>query len=291
MTAMDQRIIDLYDEFIHVHFDRRLFLERAARLVGGVGAAAALLPLLQSNYALATVVPLDDSRLRTARLEFPGVTGDVKAYLAEPRGAGKFGGIVVVHQNRGLNPHIEDIARRLAVLGYAALAVDFLSPLGGTPADEDDAMKLYAQGYPLQAPANAKAAVAWLRQRPEVNGKVGAIGFCWGGGIINQLAADDPTLDAGVVYYGVPPQDLSVVPQIKAPLLLNYADPKLDTRVGALFPAYEEALKAAHVNYRLYVYEGANHAFSDDTQAARYDKASADLAWQRTQVFLARYLK
>jgi carboxymethylenebutenolidase len=278
---MDQRIIDLYDEFVHVHFDRRLFLEQAAKLVGGMGAAVALLPLLQSNYALAAVVPADDPRITTEHAQLPGATGDLKAYLAKPKTDGKHGGIVVVHQNRGLNPHIEDLARRFATEGYVALAVDFLSPLGGTPENEDQAMKMFAGLDMGKTTANAKAAVAWLRGRADVNGKVGAVGFCWGGGVINQLAVADPTLDAGVVYYGAP-ADAAAVSQIKAPLLLNYADPKLDTRLGALVPAYEAALKAAHVNYTLYYYEGANHAFNDDTQSARYDEAAAKLAWQRT---------
>jgi carboxymethylenebutenolidase len=278
---MDQRIIDLYDEFVHVHFDRRLFLDRAAQLVGSTTAAAALLPLLQSNYAVAAVVAADDPRISTERIEIPGSTGKLKAYLAKPKGEGKHGGVVVVHQNRGLNPHIEDLARRLATAGYVALAVDFLSPLGGTPGNEDQAMKMFADLNMAATTANAKAAVSWLRAQSDVNGKIGAVGFCWGGGVINQLAVADPTLNAGVVYYGAP-ADAAKVSQIKAPLLLNYADPKLDTRLGALVPAYEAALKAANVKFTLYYYSGANHAFNDDTQAARYDADAAKLAWQRT---------
>lgn len=294
---MDQRIIDLYDEFVHVHLDRRLFLERTAKLVGGMGAAAALLPLLQSNYALAALVAPDDPRLATEPVTFPGATGAVKAYLAKPKSGGKSGGksgaVVVAHQNRGLNPHIEDVARRLAAEGYVALAVDFLSPFGGTPEDEDQAMQIFGKvdraELTASATANAKAAAAWMRARPEVNGKVGAIGFCWGGDVVNRLAVADPTLDAGVVYYGVPP-DSTAVGQIKAPLLLNYADPKLDTRIGSLVPAYEEALKAAHIRYTLYIYEGANHGFSDDTAGARYNEAAAKLAWQRTLDFFKQTL-
>jgi carboxymethylenebutenolidase len=278
---MDQRIIDLYDDFVHRHFDRRLFLERAAKLVGGSAAAAALLPLFQSNYAKAAIIAENDARITTERVTFPGTPGDIKGYLAKTKADGKHGGIVVIHQNRGLNPHIEDVARRLAVEGYVALAVDFLSPQGGTPADEDQAMKLFASIDPAQARANAKAAADWLRARPEVNGKIGAIGFCWGGGIVNQLAVMDPLLAAGDAYYGTPP-DASLVPQIKAVMLLQFADPKLDTRLGGLAPAYEAALKQAHIRYSLYFYEGANHAFNDDTQSARYDEAAAKLAWQRT---------
>jgi carboxymethylenebutenolidase len=277
---MDQRIIDLYDDFVHRHFDRRLFLERAAKLVGGSAAAAALLPLLRSNYALAAIVPENDARITTERVTFPGTPGDIKAYLAKTKAGGKHGGIVVVHQNRGLNPHVEDVARRLAVEGYVALAVDFLSPLGGTPSDEDQAMKLFASLDKNQT-VNAKAAADWLRTRPEINGKIGVVGFCWGGDVVNQLAVADPQLAAGVAYYGAPP-DAALVPRIKAVMLLHYADPKLDTRIGAMVPAYEAALKAANVRYSLYYYEGANHGFNDDTSSARYNEAAAKLAWQRT---------
>jgi carboxymethylenebutenolidase len=278
---VDQRIIDLYDDFVHTHFDRRLFLERAARLVGSTAAAAALLPLLQSDYARAAIVAEGDPRIAAERVTYKGASGEVKAYLAKPAAEGKRGAVVVVHQNRGLNPHIEDVARRLATEGYAALAVDFLSQLGGTPEDEDAALKLFPKLDAGKVTADALAAVAYLRTRPESNGKVGAVGFCWGGGVINQMAVNDPTLNAAVVYYGSPP-DSGAVGKIKSALLLNYADPKLDTRLGALVPAYEEALKAAGIKYTLYYYEGANHAFSDDTQSARYNEAAAKAAWQRT---------
>ncbi len=279
---MDQRIIDLYDDFVHCHFDRRLFLERAAKIVGSMTAAAALLPLLQSDYARAAMVAESDPRIAVERLTYKGASGDVKAYLAEPKGGqAKHGSVVVVHQNRGLNPHIEDIARRLAAEGYTALAVDFLSQAGGSPKDEDEAMKLFPKLDATKVTGDALAAVAYLRTRPEANGKVGAIGFCWGGGVINQMAVNDPSLNAAAVYYGTPP-DLAVVGKIKTALLLNYADPKLDTRLGALVPAYEDALKAAHIKYALYYYEGANHAFNDDTQSARYNEAAAKTAWSHS---------
>jgi carboxymethylenebutenolidase len=281
-AEVDQRIIDLYDDFVHCHFDRRLFLERASKIVGGMPAAVALLPLLQSDYARAAIVPENDQRLAIEHVTYKGASGEVKGYLAQPKTAqGKHGSIVVVHQNRGLNPHMEDIARRLATEGYSALAVDFLSQLGGSPKDEDEAMKMYPKLDAGKVTGDAVAAVAYLRTRPEANGKVGAIGFCWGGGVINQMAVNDPTLDAGAVYYGMPP-DAASVGKIKATLLLNYADPKLDTRLGALVPAYEEALKAAKINYTLYYYEGANHAFNDDTQSARYNEAAAKTAWARS---------
>jgi len=286
---MDQRIIDLYDEFVHVHFNRRLFLERAAKLVGSMGAAAALLPLLQSNYARAAILPEGDPRITTERVTFKGGSGEVKAYLARTKADGKHGGVVVIHQNRGLNPHIEDVARRIAAEGYVALAVDFLSSLGGTPPDEDKAMKMFQEFDKDKAAADAVAAAAWLRARPDVNGKTAAIGFCWGGDIVNQLAVADPLLNAGAVYYGRPP-DAALVPRIKATMLLNHADPKLDTRIGALVPAYEAALKAAHIKYSLYYYEGANHGFNDDTGGARYDAPAAKLAWERTMALFKETL-
>jgi carboxymethylenebutenolidase len=286
---MDPRIIALYDDFVHSHFDRRLFLDKAADIVGGMAAAMAVLPMLQSNYAKASVVAVDDPRLVTKRVTFAGATGAVKAYLTRPKAVGPQAGILVVHQNRGLNPHIEDVARRLAAEGYAALAVDFLSPAGGTPTDEDQAMKLFTTIDYSQAIANAKAAASWLRSRPNGNGRVGAIGFCWGGGIVNELAARDPQLNAAVVFYGAPPAT-ALIGAIKAPLLLNYADPKIDTRIGALVPPFVEALKAAGVNYSLYFYEGANHAFNDDTQSARYDAKAAAAAWERSLAFFKAHL-
>jgi carboxymethylenebutenolidase len=189
-----------------------------------------------------------------------------------------------VHQNRGLNPHIEDIARRLAVAGYNALAVDFLSQLGGSPKDEDAAMTMYAKLDNAKVTGDANAAVTWLKARPESNGKVGAIGFCWGGGVINQMAVTNPELNAADVYYGAPPA-AAEVPKIKAKMLLNYADPKLDTRLGGMLPDFEKALKDAKVDYKLYTYEGANHAFNDDSQKARYDEKAAKTAWDRTTEF------
>jgi carboxymethylenebutenolidase len=188
---------------------------------------------------------------------------------------------VVVHQNRGLNPHIEDIARRLAVEGYVALAVDFLSPLGGTPTDENAAMQMFRNLDANQTTANAVAAVKYLRSLPNVNGKVGAVGFCWGGGVINQLAVNDPTLNAGSVYYGTPPAPDQAA-KVKAMMLLNYADKDLDKRNGDLAPGWADALKAQGKLDGFYFYPGAQHAFNDDTQQARYNADAAKLAWSRT---------
>ena len=295
-NKVDQRIIDLWDQYVHVHFDRRRFLNEAARLLGGAGAAAAIFPLLASDYARAAIVAEDDPRVLTERMTILGASGNLKSYHAQPKPPIRLrrASVLVIHQNRGLNPHIEDIARRLAIEGYVALAVDFLSPLGGTPPDEEAAMKLFAQLDMAKVVADAHAAIAYLRKNGDPNGKVGAVGFCWGGGVVNRVAANPApmrgaNLDAAVVYYGAPPP-LELVPKIKVPLLLNYADPQRDTRLGALLPAFEQALDAAKVNYKLYIYDGANHAFNDDTQEARYDEAAAKLAWERTLAFLKTYI-
>jgi len=284
---MDQKVIDLYDEYTHAPLERRVFLERLAALTGSVAAAMAALPLLE-NRAVAAVVPPDDARVATSRVEYPGQGGTMKGYLAKPASGTKFGTVVVIHENRGLNAHIEDVARRVAVGGFLALAVDFLSPAGGTPTDEDQARDLIGKLDPATTTANAVASVAFLRSHADGNGKVGAVGFCWGGGLVNQLAVADPTLDAGVAYYGRQP-NADDVAKIKAPLLLHYAG--LDTRINEGIPAYKAALDKAGVSYTIYTYEGANHAFNNDTSAERYNAEAAKLAWDRTLAFFAEKLK
>ncbi len=284
---MDQKVIDLYDEYTHAPLDRRVFLERLAKLTGSVAAAMAALPLLE-NRAVAAVVAPDDARVMAEMVEFPGQDGTMKGYLAKPAGAAKSGTVVVIHENRGLNAHTEDVARRLAVAGFLGLAVDFLSPLGGTPANEDAARDMIGKLDPAATTANAGAAVAFLRTHPDGNGKVGAVGFCWGGGQVNQLAVADPTLDAGVAYYGRQP-DAAAAAKIKAPLVLHYAG--LDKRINEGIPAYKAALDQAGVSYQLYMYEGANHAFNNDTSAERYNAEAAKLAWDRTLAFFAEKLK
>ena len=284
---MDQRIIELYDDFTHRHLDRRLFLERLTKLVGSSAVAMTLMASLRSNYALAATVAADDARLTTVHVVMPGPAGEVKAYLARPKGDAKLPGIIVIHQNRGLNAHIEDVARRVALEGYVALAVDCMSALGGTPADEDQAMKDFANLKPEVAVAELVQAGAFLKARPDVNGKLGTVGFCWGGGMVNRLAEASPDLNAGVAFYGVAPP-LDQVPNIKAALLLNYAG--LDDRVNSTRPGYEEALKAAKIDYQIEVYPGVNHAFFDDT-TARYDADAAKLAWERAKAFFAQHLK
>jgi carboxymethylenebutenolidase len=280
---MNQTIIDLYDRYTHGHINRRSFLDRLAVLAGGTAAATALLPLLQNNYALAETVPESDSRIKTET----GTIAGIKTYVAKPASGDKFPTVVVIHENRGLNPHIKDVTRRLATEGYLAVGVDMLTPLGGTPADEEKAREMFSQVKPDDVAQQLTAVVAAVRARPDSNGKVGAVGFCWGGGAVNNLAVADPTLNAGVAYYGRQP-DASKVAAIKAPLMLHYGG--LDTNINPGIPAYEEALKAAGKDYQIFVYEGANHAFNNDTNAARYNKEAADLAWGRTIAFFKKNL-
>jgi carboxymethylenebutenolidase len=285
---MRQEIIDLYDEFTHRGLDRRVFMGRLAELTGGTAAAAAAQGLLRADPALAAMVAADDPRVATESVVIRKAGEELKGYLVRPAGAGgKLPAVIVVHENRGLNPHIEDVTRRLATDGFLALAVDFLSPVGGTPTDEDKAREMIGQLDQDQVVADAKAAVEWLKARPDSNGKVGIVGFCWGGGVVGRVATAVPDLAAGVVFYGrVPPLD--AVPNIKAPLLLHYAG--LDERINADVPAFEAALKAAGKPYTLHMYQGANHAFHNDTSQARYDPAAAKLAWERTVAFFKQQL-
>jgi carboxymethylenebutenolidase len=285
---MHRESIDLYDEYIHESLDRREFLKKLAILAGGAAAAHALLPLLENNCAQAQIVPEDDPRLDTAYITYPGATGEVRAIFVRPKGDAKLPGVVVVHENRGLNPHIEDVTRRAALEGFLALAPDALSPLGGTPEDSDKARSLIGQ---LDGPSTVKnylAAVRYLKTHPESTGKVGIIGFCWGGGVANQVAVNSADLTAAVPFYGRQPAPEDVA-KIKASLLLHYAG--LDERINKGIPAFEAALKEASVDYRIYMYEGAKHAFLNDTNAARYNREAAQLAWQRTISFLKEKLK
>jgi carboxymethylenebutenolidase len=283
---MDQRIIDLYDEFTHGGISRRVFLNRLTEIVGSSAAALALLPLLQNDYARAATVAPDDARLAVDKVSYEAQGTTIGGYLARMKGKQKRPAVIVIHENRGLNPHIEDIARRLALAGFLALAVDMLSPLGGTPADEDKAREMIGTLNAGETARRIAAAVPYLATHPESNGKVGTVGFCWGGGMVNRLAVLSPELKAAVAYYGIqPPADQ--VKSIHAALLLHYAG--LDKRVDAGIPAYEAALKAAGKTFTIYIYPGANHAFNNDT-SSRYDKAAATLAWGRTVAFLHEYL-
>ena len=283
---MDKRIIDLYDDFTHGGMNRRAFLDRLAALAGSTAAAAALLPVLQNNYAQAQTIPENDSRIVAAMVDIPGAPG-LKGYLVKPKSGGKLPAVLVIHENRGLNPHIKDVTRRMAAEGFVALGLDYLAPMGGTPADEDKGRDMIGQLKQPAVVAYGKAAVAYLKGLPDSNGKVGAIGFCWGGGAVNNLAVADPDLSAGVAYYGGQPK-AEDVPKIKAALMLHYAG--LDERINAGIPAFEAALKQAGKTYEIHTYEGANHAFNNDTNEARYDKEAADLAWKRTVGFLKKQL-
>jgi carboxymethylenebutenolidase len=284
---MDQRIINLYDRFTHGGMSRREFLDRLSDLAGSAAAAAALLPLLQNDYAQAAVVPADDARLVSERLAYDSPKGRINGYLVRPRAKGKRPVVLVIHENRGLNPHLEDVARRFALEGFASYAVDLLSLVGGTPASEDAARELHTKMNQDDAVVALVAAVSFLKNHPESTGKVGAVGFCFGGFMINRLAASSPELDAGVAYYGrqVP---AAQVPNIKAPLLLHYAEN--DDPVNSTVPAYEAALKANNKKYEIHTYPGTQHAFNNDTGAARYNKAAADLAWDRTLAFFKQNL-
>lgn len=285
---MDRRIIALYNEYTHGLLDRREFLKKSSILAGGTAAASALLPFLEQNYAKAEVVPKNDPRLNTDDIKYPGATGDVRASLARPKGDEKLPGVIVIHENRGLVPHIQDVTRRVALEGFLAMAPDALSPLGGTPEDPNKAPSMIQALDNQSNIRNFLAAVRYLMTHPASTGKVGVVGFCWGGGIANQLAVNSPELIAVVPFYGRQPAPEDV-PKIKASLLLHYAG--LDEGINRGIPAYEAALKKASTDYRIYMYEGAQHAFLNDTNAERYNKEAAELAWQRTISFFKEKLK
>jgi len=266
---------------------RREFLRDLAGIAGGAAAASALFPVGAQALPDVQLVPADDPRLQTEKIEYDGEPGKIRGYFARPKGEGKWPAVVVIHENRGLNPHTEDVARRVALEGYLAVAPDALSPLGGTPADVDEARSLFQK---LDATANVKnfvAAVRYLRSHPQSTGKVACMGFCWGGGVTNQVAVHAPDLAAAVPFYGMQPAPQDV-PEIKAAMLIHYAGN--DERIDAGIPAFEAALKKAKVDYRIYIYEGARHAFFNDTNPQTYDKAAAELAWERTIAFFKERL-
>ena len=278
---MDQRIVDLYDSFTHGGIHRREFLDRLRGIAGSSAAALALLPLLQNDYARAATVSPDDVRLVVETLSYDAAGTRINGYLARLKTEAKRPAVVVVHENRGLNPHIQDIARRLALEGFLAYAVDMLSPLGGTPVDEDKARDMIGTLIADETAHRIAVAVPFMERHKRTTGAVGAVGFCWGGGMVNRIAVLSPDLKAGVAYYGlqVPAEQVKA---IRAPLLLHYAG--LDQRVDAGIPAYEAALKADNKRYTIYIYPNVNHAFNNDA-SNRYDKSAADLAWSRTIAF------
>jgi carboxymethylenebutenolidase len=285
----DQELLDLFDRYVHGDLDRRGFLDRAGRFAVGGVTAGMLLDALNPKFAEAQQVPKDDKRLRTEYIEFdsPQGYGKGRGYLARPASAaGKLPAILVIHENRGLNPHIEDIARRLALDNFMAFAPDALFPLGGYPGDEDKAREVFPKLDQAKTREDFVAAVNFLKKRPDGTGKVGAVGFCYGGGMSNFLATRVPDLAAAVPFYGGQP-NAEEVPKIKAPLLIHYAEN--DKRINDGWPAYEAALKAAGVQYTMHMYPGAQHGFNNDT-TPRYDAAAAKLAWERTVAFFKKHM-
>jgi carboxymethylenebutenolidase len=285
-----QEVLDLFDGYVHGRMNRRDFLDRAAKYAVGGMTAAAMLDSLRPNFAWAQQVAKDDARIRVEFLDYPSPQGSdkMRGYFARPaKAAGKLPGVLVIHENRGLNPYIEDVARRLAVEGYVAFAPDALTPVGGYPGDEDKARELFAKQDGKKRIEDLVAGAGVLKARPESSGRIGTVGFCFGGGICNLLAVRLPDLAASVPFYGVqvPATD---VPKIKAPLLIHYAEN--DERINAGWPAYETALKANGVKYQTHFYPGTQHGFHNDT-TPRYDEAAAKLAWSRTLAFFKEHLK
>jgi carboxymethylenebutenolidase len=282
-SDFDQELLNLYDGYAHGMIERREFLDRAAKFAVGGLTAAALLETLSPNYALANQVEESDPRIKGEFIEYdsPQGHGKIRGYLVRPAEGGKRGGVVVIHENRGLNPYIEDVARRVAVAGFTALAPDGLSPLGGYPGTDDEGKVMQAKLDKGKLESDFVAAHGVLKADANSNGKIGAVGFCYGGGVCNAMAVRLPDLAASVPFYGRQPATADV-PKIQAPLLLHYAG--LDERVNAGWPDYEAALKANGKEYTAYVYPDVNHGFHNDT-TPRYDKAAAELAWSRTVEF------
>jgi carboxymethylenebutenolidase len=283
-------VLKLFDGYVHGMLSRREFLDRAARFAVGGFTAAAMLESLRPNYALAQQVARDDARIKTEYMSYPSPqgSGTMRGYFARPANAsGKLPGVVVIHENRGLNPYIEDVVRRLAVANFVAFAPDALTPLGGYPGDEEKAVKLFATLDAGKRTEDLVTAAGYLKSRPECSGKIGTVGFCFGGGIANTLAVRIPDLAAAVPFYGAQPAAADVA-KIKAPLLIHYAG--LDERINAGWPAYEAALKANSVKYETHIYPNTNHGFHNDT-TPRYDEAAAKLAWQRTLDFFNKNVR
>jgi carboxymethylenebutenolidase len=283
-------VLKLFDGYVHGFISRRDFLDRAAKYAVGGFSAAAMLESLRPNYALAQQIAKDDARIKTEYLTYasPQGSGTMRGYFARPASAGgKLPGVVVIHENRGLNPYIEDVARRLAVENFVAFAPDALTPVGGYPGDEEKAMQLFSQLDPAKRTEDLVAAAGFLKSRPECTVRIGAVGFCFGGTLVNIMAVRLPDLAAAVPFYGGQPSAADTA-KIKAPLLIHYAG--LDERVDAGWPAWEAALKANGIKYQMYMYPGTNHGFHNDT-TPRYDEAAAKLAWSRTIAFFKENLK
>jgi len=289
-TDFDQKLLNLFDRYVHGLINRREFLEGASKFAVGGLSAAAILESLNPKYLQAQQIPEDDPQLRTETIEYPSPqgSGTIRAYLARPaNSSGNLPGVVVIHENRGLNPHIKDVARRTGLAGFLALAPDALTPLGGYPGNDDDGRALQRELDRGKMTEDFVAAALHLKSHPECSGRIGVVGFCFGGGMANTLAVRLPDLAAAVPFYGGQPA-AEDVPKIKAPLLLHYGE--LDARVNAGWPDYETALKANGVTYTAHIYGGANHGFHNDT-TPRYDQAAATLAWQRTIDFFNQTLR
>ena len=288
-TDFDQELLNLFDQYVHGDIDRRGFLDRAGKFAVGGVTAGMLLDTLNPRFAEAQQVAKDDKRIKTEYVEYPSPQGygTMRGYLVRPaNAAGKLPAILVVHENRGLNPHIEDITRRLALENFMAFAPDALFPLGGYPGDEDKAREVFPKLDQNKTREDFVAAVSFLKTRPDSTGKVGVVGFCFGGGMANHLATRIPDLAAAVPFYGGQP-NAADVPKIKSPLLIHYAEN--DKRINDGWPAFEAALKEATVPYEMHMYPGAQHGFNNDT-TARYDPAAAKLAWGRTVAFFKKHL-
>jgi len=283
---MDQKIINLYDAYTHSQINRKDFMKKLAILAGSTALAATILPLLENNYVAAADFTSDD--IEVENITYLGVDGEMKAVLAKPKGKKKLGSVLVIHENRGLNPHIIDVTKRVAAEGFLALGVDALSPFGGTPADEDKGRELIGKLDAEKNLQNYLKGLEYLRRHKDGNGKVGCMGFCWGGGMANKLAVNDPKLLAAVAYYGAQPNSADV-PKIKASIMLHYGG--LDERINAGIPAYEQALKDNKTDYKVYIYDGVNHAFNNNTSPTRYNEAAARLAWQRTMELFKQKLR
>jgi carboxymethylenebutenolidase len=285
-----QELLNLFDHYVHGEISRGQFLDGATKYAVGGLTAMAIWDSLRPNYALAEKVPRDDKRLKTeyATMSSPQGNGSVRGYLVRPASAKeRLPGVLVIHENRGLNPYIEDVARRLGTANFLAFAPDGLTSVGGYPGDDEKGAELFRKVDEDKMFEDFAASAAWLKARPECTGKIGVVGFCFGGAVANKLAVRLPDLAAAVSFYGRQPSAADAA-KIKAPLLLHYAS--LDTRITEGWSAYEEALKANHVTYAAYIYEGANHGFHNDT-TPRYDDAAAKLAWQRTLDFFNKYLR
>ena len=282
---MDQRIINLYDEYTHKPLSRTDFIKRLIQITGSMASAMSILPFLESDYVKNVLSDSED--LFTEYITYPVDGVEMKAYLARPKEEKPYPTVIVIHENRGLNTHIEDVTRRAAEAGFLAIAPNALAPLGGTPANEDDARKLFTQLKPEDNLKNFVKIFDYLPTRKDSNGKYGCVGFCWGGAMSNNLAVNVPSLKAAVAFYGRQAEAVDV-PKISAALQLHYG--ALDERVNAGIPAFEEALKKNNKMYELHIYEGVNHAFHNNTSAARYNEAAAKLAWERTIAFFKKYL-